>query len=116
MGIKYQVQLEEEANETYDLFPVVLYATIFPIFIGLFLRLPKLILEIKHKKKWTFDWIKFSAIALPCLYIITITILAYSPLGGGFIKVPKIILIGSPTIQMIVGIVFGYALLDSLKK
>ncbi|MGJ9459846.1 hypothetical protein [Oceanobacillus sp. CF4.6] len=116
MGTKYQIRLEEEASINFELMPVVLFATIFPIVIGLFLRLPRLIIEIKENKQWTFDWVKFIAIALPSLYIISMSILPYSPLGAGSIKIPEINMIGSPTIQIIAGVVFGYTLLDSLKK
>ncbi|WP_245804788.1 hypothetical protein [Halobacillus hunanensis] len=100
----------------FELFPVIMFAAIFPIVIGLFLRLPKLIIEIKENKQWTFDWVRFIAIALPSLYIITMSILPYSPLGQGSISIPEIILIGSPTVTTIAGIVFGYVLLDSFKK
>lgn len=96
--------------------PVVLFTTLFPIIIGLLLRLPKLIIEMKQNKLWTFDWIKFIAIGLPTLYIISMVILPFTPMGEGSIKVPEILWIGSPTIQIIAGIVFGYTLLDCLKK
>lgn len=114
--MKYQVQLEEEAKMKFELFPVVRFATLFPIVIGLLLRLPKLIIEIYNKKKWTFDWVKFIVIGLPCLYVITMSILPYSPLGEGSIPIPDIIIMGSPTVTTIAGIVFGFVLLDSLKK
>ncbi|WP_249872660.1 hypothetical protein [Oceanobacillus saliphilus] len=100
----------------FELLPVVLFATIFPIVIGLFLRLPRLLIEIKENKQWTFDWVKFIAIALPSLYIISMSILPFLQLGEGSIKIPEIIMVGSPTIQIIASVVFGYILLDSLKK
>ncbi|UOQ92149.1 hypothetical protein MUO14_16855 [Halobacillus shinanisalinarum] len=100
----------------FELFPVIIFAAIFPVVIGLFLRLPKLIIEIKENKQWTFDWVRFIAIALPSLYIITMSILPYSSLGEGSISIPEVILIGSPTVTTIAGIVFGYVLLDSFKK
>ncbi|WP_052158958.1 hypothetical protein [Halobacillus sp. BBL2006] len=115
-GMKYQVQLQEEAQTNFNLFPVVVFDSLFPILIGLLLRLPKLIIEIRAKKLWTFDWIKFTSIAIPALYITTMSILPYSPLANRYIAIPKIILIGSPTITTIAGIVFGYILLDSIKK
>ncbi|WP_245976855.1 hypothetical protein [Oceanobacillus arenosus] len=112
MGTKYQIRVEEEARNNYEIIPIFLFGTIFPIVIGLFLRLPKLIIEIKQNKQWTFDWIKFIAIALPTLYIISMSIL---PLGGS-IKIPEYMINGNPTILIIAGTVFGFTLLDSLKK
>ncbi len=37
-------------------------------------------------------------------------------MGLGRIPIPEIILEGGPTITTIAGIIFGYVLLDSLKK
>src|SRR5690625_717871 len=116
LGTKYQVQLENEASKNFELMPVVLFTTLFPIVIGLFLRLPKLIIEIKQKKQWRFDWIKFIAIGLPTFLVISLFILPFTSLGEGIIIVPEILWIASPTFQIIAGIVFGYILLDCLKK
>jgi len=110
------VQLENEASKNFELMPVVLFTTLFPIVIGLFLRLPKLIIEIKQKKQWRFDWIKFIAIGLPTFLVISLFILPFTSLGEGIIIVPEILWIASPTFQIIAGIVFGYILLDCLKK
>lgn len=115
-GMKYQSRLEEIAKNEFELLPVIMFSAIFPIVIGLLLRLPKLIIEIKENKQWTFDWIRFIAIAIPSLYIIIMSILPYSPLSKGSIPIPDIILIGGSTVTTVAGIVFGYVLLDSLKK
>ncbi|MGP4108844.1 hypothetical protein [Virgibacillus sp. L01] len=93
--------------------PVLLFATIYPIVIGLFLRLPKLIIEIKEKKQWTFDWVKVVAIGIPALYIASLPIL--STTGINFVFSIDLMLMGTKLIT-IAGIVFGYVLLDSLKK
>ncbi|WP_169792883.1 hypothetical protein [Lentibacillus amyloliquefaciens] len=116
LGMRYQIRLEEEAKKNFELLPVVLFATLFPIVIGLFLRVPKLIIEMKQDKQWGFDWVKFIAIALPSLYIITFSILSYTPLGKNFTWLPDIIIFSSPTIQVIAGVVLGYTFLDSLMK
>lgn len=108
--------MEEEASKNYDLMPVVLYILIFPFIIGLLLRLPKLLIEMKQHKQWKFDWVKFIAISLPTFYIMLISNLVFSPFGTDFIKIPEIIMIESPTIQITTGIVLGYTLMDSLKK
>lgn len=115
-GMKYQSRLEEIAKMEFEQLPIIMFAAIFPIVIGLLLRLPKLIIEIKENKQWTFDWIRFIAIAIPSLYIITMSILPFSPLSKGYMPIPEIILIGGPTVTTVAGIVFGYVLLDSLKK
>ncbi|MGP4064249.1 hypothetical protein ACTWPF_04950 [Oceanobacillus sp. M65] len=99
----------------YDLMPVVLYGIIFPIVIGVLLRLPKLFIEIKQNKPWKFDWIKFVAIAIPTLFVIAMAILPFTA-AAGIMKISLIIMDGTPIIQTIAGIVLGYSLLDCLKE
>lgn len=113
MGVRYQLHIEEQAQMNFELLPILIYTAIFPIVIGLLLRVPRLVIEIKENRRWTFDWIGFAAIAVPCLYILTMSILPYFV----HMPIPKIILVGgSPMITTVAGIVFGYVLLDSLKK
>ncbi|MFB4166897.1 hypothetical protein [Virgibacillus sp. JSM 102003] len=114
LGAKYQVRLEEEASMTFELMPVLLFASIYPIVIGMFLRLPKLIMEMKEKKQWTFDWIKIVAIGIPTIYIALLPILSTTGLNLLFAK--ELIPMGTTTLITVAGIVFGYVLLDSLKK
>src|SRR5699024_1459233 len=101
----------EMAKREFKLLPVIIFSAIFPIVIGILLRVPKLIIEMKENRKWTFDWVRFVAIALPAFFIITIPILPYS---SYFIT--NIILIGDPTITVIAGVVFGYVLLSCVKR
>ncbi|MFZ3579752.1 hypothetical protein [Virgibacillus sp. DJP39] len=115
LGIKYQIHLGEEAKREFKMLPVVRFTTIFPIIIGLSLRLPKLIIEVKEKRQWTFDWIKVVAIGLPTLYIAALPILSTTSLGENLFLIKEIMLIRSSTLITTAGIVFGYILLDSLK-
>lgn len=82
----------------------------------MFLRLPKLIKEIKQNKLWTFDWIKFIAIGLPAFCVLIIYVSKFHLPESILSFIPQAIFLGNTTIQMTVGIVFGYTLLDSLKK
>ncbi|WP_243840690.1 hypothetical protein [Paenisporosarcina antarctica] len=114
--MKYNIRLVEEASQTYEMLPVLIFATIFPIVIGFILRLPKLIMEIKDKKEWTFNWIKVIAIGMPTLYILLLPILSYTSFGMDLLFAKELLLIGNTTLITIAGIVFGYVLLDSIKK
>lgn len=116
LGMKYNIRLVEEASQTYEIRPVLIFSTIFPIVIGLILRLPKLIMEIKDKKEWTFNWIKVMAIGIPTLYIALLPILSFTFVGMDFLFAKELLLFGNTTLITIAGIVFGYVLLDSLKK
>ncbi|SET97829.1 hypothetical protein SAMN05421676_1132 [Salinibacillus kushneri] len=115
LGVKYQIWLEEEGNITFDLMPVLLFSSVFPIFIGMCLRLPKLIVEIKETKQWKFDWIKIVAVGVPSLYITILPILSYySEVNLLFSR--ELVMLGNTTLTTTAGIVFGFVLLDSLSK
>ena len=119
LGITYKVWLVEQAASTFDGMPALIFSSILPILMGLLLRLPKLILEIKDKKEGMFDWIIVVAIGIPSLYIVTLPILPYTDFGGllYFVNFTNYLLVsGDTTLMTIAGVVFGYVLLDSLKK
>lgn len=116
LGTKLQLQIERVGKNQFQLFPFMLFSVLFPIFIGLLLRLPKLIIEIKEKKPWTFDWMKFVFVALPCLYVVVMSILPFSPLGQGKIPVIQVFFLNGSEIISIAGMILGYEVLDGLKK
>ena len=109
-GMKWRFHLEEVASIEAKLFPVVLFSIIFPIIMGMLLRLPQLIIEVMENRRWTFDWSKFIAIGLPTLLILIIYSISYL----GIIPAIHLILISGSTLATTAGIVFGYILLDSL--
>ncbi|MCA1026037.1 MULTISPECIES: hypothetical protein [Cytobacillus] len=110
------MRLHEELRNSFNLLPFLIFATIFPIAIGLLLRLPKLIIEIKEKKQWSFDWIKVAAIGIPSLYIAMIPILSLSTSFENLLFAKELIFLGDTTLTTTAGIVSGYVLFDSLKK
>lgn len=107
--------LREESAKTFNLMPFIIFGTIFPVIIGLFLRLPKLIIEIKEKRQWSFDWVKVVAIGIPSLYIAMIPLLSFN-FGMNLLFAKEFLLLGDTTITSTAGIVFGYVLLDSFNK
>ncbi|WP_245959383.1 hypothetical protein [Neobacillus piezotolerans] len=116
VGMKYHINLKREAEMTYNMFPTLIFTIVSPVVIGLLLRIPKLILEIIEKKKWTFDWVKIVAVGLPALYVALAPYLYYSPMGDYLPFAAVFASFGASTITTAAGIVFGYVLLDSLKK
>ncbi|WP_153732722.1 hypothetical protein [Sporosarcina obsidiansis] len=115
LGMVYQVKLREKSAITFNLMPFILFITVFPVLMGGLLRVPKLILEVKEKKQWTFDWMKIILIGIPSLYIAMIPLLAYS-YGTNLLFSKVFLLIGDTLFSSIAGIIFGYVLLDSLKS
>lgn len=115
LGMEYQMKLRSEMAVTFNTKPVIIYSTIFPVLVGMFFRLPKLILEIKEKKRWSFDWMKAVIIGLPSLYIGIVPILAFY-FSSNLLFPQFELLIGNAYFTSIAGTVFGYVLLDSLKS
>jgi hypothetical protein len=118
LGVTYQVHIRKEGEMTFNVIPIVVFSSIFPIIIGMVLRLPKLLIEVKEKKAWTVDWVKLAAIGLPSLYITSLPILLYTTSFGTHLFLGNAILLtgNSQLIITTTGIVFGYTLIDSLKK
>jgi hypothetical protein len=117
-GMEYQAHLKSEARMTAEMVPLLIFETIFPIIIGMLLRVPKLIKEIMEKRLWTFDWVKIVAIGLPTLYITFLPLLSFTTsFGMNLIFSYEILFLGEPAKTiMATGIIFGYVIIDSLKK
>ncbi|SFF04736.1 hypothetical protein [Alteribacillus iranensis] len=113
-GSKYQVYLKDVAGATFEVLPVTIFSVVFPILIGVLLRLPQLLLEIKEKREWTCNWIKLLVVGAPALYVTSLPLLMYLPGGMNFWLVYEAMIVGNGTITTTVtGLVFGYVLLDS---
>lgn len=106
-GLLYQIQLNETAQQTYNMLGLLRFAVIFPVIIGLLLRLPTTIIEVKEKKINSFDWSKFLAVGVPTFLVLLMLFIPFIPILSPFM---------SSTIPTIAGIVFGYVLLDSFSK
>ncbi|GGD15075.1 hypothetical protein [Pontibacillus salipaludis] len=108
--------LQEEFKVTYERPAAsLLFAALFPVGIGVLLRLPKFILEVMARTPWTFDWIRGLAVGVPALVIVVWSTLPLTPYGEGM-RMPDLILVGHPTLTTIAGVVLGYLMLDAFKK
>lgn len=116
IALRFRVYLGKEAEISFDNKQIMIFNLIFPIFVGILLRLPKYLQEKKGKKKWHIDWLKLIVIALPALYFLLLPYLSYSSFGEKLLFTKQILLLGDTTIMftIIAGIVFGYALTDSV--
>lgn len=111
LGFKIGIYLEAAAQTNYNVMPIVIYDIIFPIMIGLLVRLPKFIMDVKENISFTFDWVKFSVVAIPTLFVLITFFLSFS----GYIIAPYFIIIGSVRLVTICGFILGYIILDSFK-
>ncbi|MGC7869998.1 hypothetical protein ACPUYX_00550 [Desulfosporosinus sp. SYSU MS00001] len=101
-------------SETFHLYPLYMFISIYPIVIGILLALPGLFLRIRQKGKWTIDWQLLIPIGVPT-FIININILlnkSFSLYQFEWFR----LMISSTRIFDISGIVCGYVLISSLKR
>lgn len=112
MGTKWQFQLQIVASVAFNFLPAALFSVIFPVVMGVLLRLPQFIIELRRNKKWTFDWPKFLAVGLPTSLILILYIIYYL----GIAPVLNTMFTSGSTLPTIAGIIFGYIVVDSLIK
>jgi hypothetical protein len=115
-GAIYQLQLIEYQKMYYKVKPLLIFSGVFPIFIGVVLRLPQLLSDIKQNKQWKIDWIKVFVVGLPSLYV-SLYPLLFSfgiPLINSYLT--EIIFSTHFMLITIAGVIFGYVLFDSLIK
>lgn len=112
-GMQLQEQIVEHSKMTFNPLPRQAYIALFPVVIGLLINLPNFVRHLKNKTSWTYDWVKFTAIGLPTLYIVVMTFLPFSPLGAGRVTVPSHLFFSETTFTTVAGLVFGYIVLAS---
>lgn len=77
--------------------------------------MPIFILRRKNRDAWKFDWVLFTAVGLPALYLVVMTFVPFLPIGEGWLRIPDIILLGGTTVPTIAGVVLGYVMLAGFK-
>lgn len=110
-AIQWRMSLVILMKEETLFLPLMIFTVVFPIILGMLLRLPKLILEWKQYNKWSYDWMKFFVVALPNLFVLILFVLSYFNL----FTVVHVFIVGDYILPTVVGLVFGYALLDCIK-
>ena len=110
-AIQWRMSLVILMKEELLFLPLIIFTVVFPIILGMLLRLPKLILEWKQYNKWSYDWMKFFVVALPNLFVLIIFVLSYFKL----FTVMHVFIVGDYILPTVVGLVFGYVLLDCIK-
>ncbi|MEI3609144.1 hypothetical protein [Pseudogracilibacillus sp. SO10305] len=110
-AIQWRMSLVILMKEEFLFLPLMIFTVVFPIILGMLLRLPKLILEWKQYNKWSYDWMKFFVVALPNLFVLILFVLSYFNL----FTVMHVFIVGDYILPTVVGLVFGYVLLDCIK-
>lgn len=105
----------EQASKDFTLHQTYIYISLFPIFLGILLRLPKFIKDIRYKRNWSIDWLKLIVIGLPTLYISQINIIYFFIPNGHLLPfTTRLSHYSSTSFFEITGLIFGYILLDSI--
>ncbi|MDG5788418.1 hypothetical protein QA612_13090 [Evansella sp. AB-P1] len=96
-----------------------LYLQLFPVIIGMLLRAPILVKEIKEGRKWSLDYMKLLVIGIPAFYV-TFSHFLWGISSAFFpFTLPFTLLLSASfdtSIITITGVIFGYILLDSIKE
>jgi hypothetical protein len=115
LGATIQTHLKVEASENFNLNPYIIFTWLFPILLGMLLRLPQLVSDIIQKKRLSFDWIKLIAIGVPLLYLSSVPLM--------YLNFPRIypefaitFIYTNMTSTNIAGVILGYIILESLKE
>ncbi len=80
-GEYHLVFVRQEIKTTFNPYPLAIFSTLYPIFIGILIGMPKLLNELKKEGIWKWDWIKSIAIGLPTAYVSLFLVSVYTPLG-----------------------------------
>mgnify|MGYP005750761873 CR=1 FL=1 len=113
VGLTYQKQLIQKGMESFSMLPAIIFITIFPIVMGMLLRLPKWLEEIKQNSTWRVNWPKLLAVGIPTLFIVLTPLIYFSAYTG---KIPFLAHFIHLNDTSIFGIILGYVILDSIKK
>ncbi|WP_173918621.1 hypothetical protein [Halobacillus sp. Marseille-Q1614] len=114
-GYKIPLDIKENMSFEAPIHVFTILTAIFPVIIGVLMRLPKLIIEIRGTTRLGFDWIKLLAIGGPALYISQMLILYFYTPFGHILPFGGTLVNTDTPIAAVAGVVFGYVLLDSLK-
>lgn len=117
VGMKIQFLLEKGYEETFmNPIPFMIFSMLFPIFMGMLFRLPRVVRGIIEKRvlNWHFHWQKMITFGFPALYITIAPVLYYTPIGDALPFAARLAQLSDSHLTTITGLIFGYVLLDSL--
>lgn len=104
-------------GRTFRPIPLVVFLSIYPIFIGIFLALPDFISKAKGQGRWTVDWIKLITIGTVSLFIALSPIIYWLSAIGHYAPPQFVLWLGQFNQAVTIsGVVFGYLVLSISQK
>ncbi|MDR3587932.1 MAG: hypothetical protein P4L59_21865 [Desulfosporosinus sp.] len=114
-GAKYGGELKILAGRTFKPFPSMLFASFFPVVIGVLIAVPGFVLNLNKPGSWNLNWIRLVVIGLPSLFVTCAYLMFYANLGQYLYPVLSLWILNNEVIT-ISGIIFGYTVLASFDK
>ncbi|KGP73461.1 hypothetical protein [Pontibacillus yanchengensis] len=113
-GSKWYFELKQLAQVEYNPIPHYMFSTLFPIVIGLLLKVPGM-WDHRHVTRWGMDWPKLIVIGAPSLYFSVGTLLVLTNIIPTLPLFTFAMTKAFPSIHIISGIILGYVMLDSTR-
>jgi hypothetical protein len=113
-GLHHLQKLRIESHQTFNIAALAIYTTLFPVLLGALLRVPRFVKDIQDGF-FGFNWAKFTAIAVPALYVTFAPLLALTEWGHQIPLFVQITPFNGSAIT-IAGMIAGYVLLDSFTQ
>jgi len=114
-GTMFHLNLKASMRYDANHIPYLLYVILFPIVVGMLLRLPKTIHVLRGNQRKSYDWIKLLAINIPIILFIFIPIINSTSEILPYFLIQPLMIVDNILLMTIAGIVFGYVILDCIK-
>lgn len=114
---KFQQELQVLVGRDFNILPTMVFCSMYSIFIGMYISLPKFVSTLMKTGKIRFDWPRLLIIGIPTLLISTSGILYYYLTGDINLLVQWIYVKFNGTVgSTFIGVACGYTLLSSVDK
>ncbi|MTH52291.1 hypothetical protein GKZ89_02650 [Bacillus mangrovi] len=111
-GSMFELRLQEEGKEIYDLRTLLAFQGLFPVALGMLFAVPDLVLDFWREGRWRIQWMRLIFFGLPLLYALFVNLQFLS--GGNLLPVPPFFPGGSYV--ALYGAGFGFLLISSIRK
>ncbi|SDO49509.1 hypothetical protein [Alkalicoccus daliensis] len=104
---------ENIARTSGDILPRTLFVILFPLFIGILLRIPRLLQEKRADRRWKVQWAKILFIVIPAAYVPAALLFAFLPFEFTLPFTFSFIRLFETNIPSLISLICGYTLAGS---
>lgn len=113
---QYQLYIGRQSEINFEIIPFIVFSTVFPIIIGILFAIPGLIGRINEGNNSSYDWARFLGVCIPSLFIASLPIMYIWEITFQFANFILTAGLLATSFTSIFGVVFGYVLLECLKR